>query len=204
MELKANNELRNREKYLEHYSVSDNSYMPEDHSIQAERTLPRLAWAIGTIMRQKFKSVIDMGTKDGYLVLSLSRQSIEAKGIDLSKDAIEIARERAKKFNLNAQFQVVGIEDYVDDKVYDCSCLLEVLDRVISPDEVLKKCATLSKNLLVTVPDYYGRFGWDDDRNKERLRIFKEPEFKKLLRKYGEIKEFNVIDGAYFAWVKLF
>jgi SAM-dependent methyltransferase len=202
MELKNNPELRDRDKYFEHYTESDKSYMPEEHSWQCEKTLPRLAWAMSVIGKEGFKSVIDLGTKDGYLVLSLSKYNVEAKGIDISRDAIEVARERAKKFNLNVDFQIVMIEDYFDEKKWDCSCLLEVIDRVIDPKVVLDKCREISDNLLLTTPDYYGRFGWDDSRNAERLRIYKEPELLALLKEYGEIKEMQILDGAFFVYLK--
>ena len=204
MELKNNPELRDSVKYFEHYTESDKSYMPEEHSWQCEKTLPRLAWAVSVIGKEGFKSVIDFGCKDGFLPLSLPKYNVEAKGIDISRDAIELGRERAKKFGLDVDFQIVTIEDYIDDKKWDCSCLLEVIDRVIDPKKVLNKCREVSDNLLLTTPDYYGRFGWDDNRNVERLRIYKEPEIKDLLKEYGEIKEFQILDGAYFIYLKFY
>jgi len=202
MDLQINDELKNWDKYIEHYSKSDGVYMPEEHCWQCERTLPRLAWAVSVIVKKGYKSVIDFGSKDGYLPLTLSRIGVEAKGVDLAKDAIEMARERNTKFGTQAQFQVVAIEDYLPEKKYDCAVLFEVIDRVISPKKVLDKCKESADSLLLSTPDYYGRFGWDDRiRNLERLRIYKEPELIKLLEKYGKIEEFTIADGAMFVHV---
>lgn len=204
MELKRNKELRNKRENFKHYRKSDGSFMPAELSIKSHEAIPRLAWVAHKVEENKWKSILDVGCKDGYLTLTLSAMGISATGIDIARDAIKEAQRRASKLRLQAQFQAIAIEDYITDDHYDALALLEVMDRVVDPKEVLSKCSRLADNILISTPNYYGRFGWNDKkRNTDRLRIYKEEELKELCKSYGNIEEFDILDSAFIVHISV-
>ena len=76
--------------------------------------------------RAKGKKAVDLGTGTGTAALNLSRKGFSVVGYDLSKTAIEMAKDNAKKLNLSIDFEVADITtikttekvDLVIDRVY--------------------------------------------------------------------------------------
>ena len=202
MELK--NKYSKPEENYKYHLKGDGVWMPEEFAFKCYNTLPRLRWAFDKIVDSKAKSLLDVGGKDMYLSLTMAKEGLKVVGIDPTREAVKEARTRKEKFEqatgvkLDAEFEDVMIEDYVTDQQFDIIALLDVLDRVIDPDIVMKKLKKLGKKVLISLPDYYQRFGFDDKkRNLDRVRIYKEDEIKKFLKKYGKIEDFIIADGEF-------
>ena len=67
------------------------------------------------------KEILDIGTGSGCIAISLAKNSPNAKvsAIDISEDALKVARENAKLNNVDINFINADIFDYQTDKKYD-------------------------------------------------------------------------------------
>ena len=67
------------------------------------------------------KEILDIGTGSGCIAISLAKNLPNAKvsAIDISEDALEVARENAKLNNVDIDFINADIFDYKSEKKYD-------------------------------------------------------------------------------------
>jgi 2-polyprenyl-3-methyl-5-hydroxy-6-metoxy-1,4-benzoquinol methylase len=129
------------EEYDEFYS--DHYFQPLEKPFDAHRFIPRVAWALDVAKEFKPKNVLDLGCLDGFASLTIAKHCPGVKfikGVDLSKDGIEIATERAKELNVASDYEQGTIEDYLErtKTKFDLIMLFEVIEHVKSPRELLK------------------------------------------------------------------
>ena len=62
--------------------------------------------------------VLDVGTGSGCIAIALKKRhpEWEIKGIDISEEAIEVAKENAKRNDVNVEFKVADIFDFTGEK----------------------------------------------------------------------------------------
>jgi 2-polyprenyl-3-methyl-5-hydroxy-6-metoxy-1,4-benzoquinol methylase len=191
-----NKKLQNKKNNREHYTKSDGHFMPLQQAMKAHQHIDRIAWARQKIHELESTYHLDVGCKDGYLCLTLAAEGIECLGLDPCEDAIEEALFKASQAKLDCSFRAGFIEDLPQPAfTFDTVSALEVLEHVVDPKPVLEKLARLAHFVLISTPDYYGRHGWEDaENNEEHVRIYKQSELEKVIKKYGEIKESVVRD----------
>lgn len=94
---------------------------------------------------RSFKRNLDICCGTGKLCNFFKENGIETKGVDLSKEMIDIARENYPEI----EFTVSDASEYQDDEKYDfITCTDDALNHITEPD-VLKKIIKNVNNLLV-------------------------------------------------------
>ena len=199
MELK-DRELTDVKKNKEYYGKSDGNYMSRENAFYAHRVLDRIAWARKWVHEVASRTHIDVGCKDGYLCLTLSAEGVECVGIDPSEDAIDEARLRVAEEFRNIAVEptfIIGTgEDLPEGVKADTVSCLEVIEHVVSPEQLLEKLSSVGSYVLICTPDIHGKHGLKDaDRNPEHLRLYSKDELEELVKKYGTILESVIQDG---------
>lgn len=97
-------------------------------------------------------SLLDLACGDGLMTSMFAQHFERVVGVDASKTHIAEARRRAP----NAHFFESLIEDFETDEKFDAVFLLDILEHVIDPVEVLRKAATFLSpggRLIAHVPN---------------------------------------------------
>ncbi len=183
----------------------------EEYATKADIVYPRFEWLTKSVLRQKAKTLIDLGCADGYTCLTLQDKGVKCTGYNLYKPSIDIARKRAKKLKLNSTF----IHDDLFNATgkYDAVVLMEVLEHLPDPVKAIKHCMGLvadggSFYISTPSPDHEGikqhkaekgrkPNDWDDGLPSGHLRIFSKEDMLNLLKPYT-IKQFLVDEQGCF------
>lgn len=95
----------------------------------------------------KNKSIIDVGCGGGLLCEKLISKDTRVKGIDMSKNAIEIAKTHQTINNLKIDYELINLEDLINksDERYDALTCLELIEHVPNPEKLIKDCVEITK-----------------------------------------------------------
>lgn len=150
------------ENYNSFYEAHKFEPLDEHTALHVDLVLPRAAWAVDVADEIEAESLLDLCCLDGFVALTLANKlGISATGVDLSEPGIKLAKERAHKFQLPAQFFQMAIEDYNGSKV-DMITLFEAIEHFTDVDkvmEVIKQHLKPGGTLLVSTPDAEGHYG---------------------------------------------
>lgn len=91
--------------------------------------------------------VLDVGCGGGILSEALARHGAQVIGIDLSQQAIEVARQHAKEQGLAIEYRYQSAEALADEmpEQFDVVTCLEMLEHVPQPQVVVQACARAVK-----------------------------------------------------------
>ena len=89
-------------------------------------------------------SLLDLGCGGGLICEPLSRIGMKVTGIDFVKENIKIAKDHAKKSNLQIDYLYQDLENLKIQRKYDIILMLEVIEHL----EDFKKIINKNKNLL--------------------------------------------------------
>lgn len=106
----------------------------------------RLQWLKEHCNLQNQKA-IDIGCGGGILTESLALSGAQAKGIDLSKKALQVAKLHALEKGVAVDYEFIGAEDLAlrEPGLYDVVTCMEMLEHVPDPKSVVQACADLAK-----------------------------------------------------------
>jgi len=110
----------------------------------------------------KDKTLIDVGCGGGLLCENLAEHSKEVKGIDMSNEAIEIAKTHQTLKNLKIDYEEIALESLLkkSKKKYDVLTCMELVEHVPDPEKLIKDCfkitnrkadlffSTLNRNII--------------------------------------------------------
>ena len=95
------------------------------------------------------KTLIDVGCGGGLLCENLASITKEVKGIDMSKDAIEIAKTHQTIKNLKIDYEAISLDSLLEKskKKYDVLTCMELVEHVPNPEKLIEDCINVtSKN----------------------------------------------------------
>ena len=188
------------EKYEEFYEHHYFEPIPEQLATKVHEVIPRFGWAVDQIEELGAKTLLDLGCLDGSFALSVANElGLEVVGVDLTKDGIDLALERASKFNLPAKFYQGFCEDWLEKFIeegrkFDVVTFFELIEHVEDVQRVLKlidQVLAPSGSVLVSTPDFESPlFGADDEANTCHIRLYTTAkEDYERANKYGTVRK---------------
>ncbi|HLB57560.1 MAG TPA: bifunctional 2-polyprenyl-6-hydroxyphenol methylase/3-demethylubiquinol 3-O-methyltransferase UbiG, partial [Gammaproteobacteria bacterium] len=93
------------------------------------------------------KTVIDIGCGGGLLTEGMARLGAIVTGVDMSENALNIAKLHQDKSHLKIDYLLTTAEKIADERPaqFDVVTCLELLEHVPDPLAIVKACATLVK-----------------------------------------------------------
>lgn len=187
----------NYEEFYEHHYFEP---IPESAALTINEVIPRFGWAFDKIEELGAKTLLDLGCLDGSFALSVADQlGVKVTGVDLTKDGIKLAKERAKAHNLPATFYQGFVEDWLEkfatgNLKFDVITFFEIIEHVEDVQRCLKlidKVLAPGGSVLVSTPDFESPlFGADDEVNKCHIRLYTTAdEDYERANKYGTVRK---------------
>jgi len=154
----------------------------------------------------KDKTLIDVGCGGGLLCENLAEHSKEVKGIDMSNEAIEIAKTHQTLKNLKIDYEGIALESLLKNskKKYDVLTCMELVEHVPDPEKLIKDCvkitnrkadlffSTLNRNLISYIVAIIGAeyiLSILPKGTHKYEKFIKPSEFSKILRSNDLIVE---------------
>lgn len=169
------------------------------HPLDVLSNLENTYWAVREALRKsspdnkKDISILEIGSGLGYLTYSLNMAGYKTIGLDLSKEAIEKAKERYGNFYEAGDLFVVA---NTKANLYDCVIMTELIEHVENPKAFIEASLSLLKDggkLIITTPNKTkSKKGiiWQSDVPPVHLWWFAEESFIKLFDSLGKSCEF--------------
>ena len=169
----------------------------------------------------KDKTLIDVGCGGGLLCENLAEHSKEVKGIDMSNEAIKIAKTHQSLKNLKIDYEEIALESLLKkSKIkYDVLTCMELVEHVPDPEKLIKDCvkitnrkadlffSTLNRNLISYIIAIIGAeyiLSILPKGTHKYEKFIKPSEFSKILRSNDLIVEdikgisFNLLTNKFF------
>ena len=150
------------------------------------------------------KEVLDIGTGSGCIAISLTKNLHNAKvsALDVSNDALEVARENAELNNVNIEFIHADIFEYQSDKKYDV--IVSNPPYVLESEKMLMKQNVLNyePEIALFVDDinalkYYEsiiKFSLNNLNSQGQIFFETNENYKHELNKLAQNYEYNIIE----------
>jgi len=188
------------ERYEEFYENHSFVETDEEDAVNVHEIVPRFGWAFDVVEELKPRNLLDLGTLDGSFPLTIATHfDIPCVGVDLTKDGIGIAKERAKKLDLPCEFYQGTVEGQLvrlagEGAKFDMITAFELLEHVKDPDKLIELMdAVLAPggSVLVSTPAFESPlYGKDDEQNKCHIRLYTTAdEDYEEENKYGHVRK---------------
>jgi release factor glutamine methyltransferase len=150
------------------------------------------------------KEILDIGTGSGCIAISLAKNLPNAKvsALDISKDALEIAKENAKSNNVDIEFINADIFEYKSEKKYDI--IVSNPPYVLESEKMLMKQNVLNyePEIALFVDDinalkYYEsviKFSLNNLNPQGQIFFETNENYKDELNKLAQNYEYNIIE----------
>jgi len=141
---------------------------------------PRYLRVEEEIRRGNYKKILDVGCYEGHFSIGLGAQNPDTQiaGVDIASTNIKIANE------LNRYPNICFVQGFAEDvsnlfpaKSFDLIMLLEILEHVISVEEVLGAAFSVLKDggrIVITVPAEEDHHDQSHDEHDEHVRFFSD------------------------------
>ncbi|MDA7481162.1 class I SAM-dependent methyltransferase [Candidatus Pelagibacter ubique] len=122
---------------------------------QADNSFSYLFKSLDYILEKELKnknSLLDIGCGNGYLTKKLSEKFIKVIAVDNSNSAVQQAK---KDYEGNINFNFGNLEDLKISDKFDCITLIEVIEHLYSPDNLLKNISEIcdeNTKIIISTP----------------------------------------------------
>lgn len=186
--------------YDEFYSHHQFKETSDDDAENVHEIVPRFGWGYDMVDQLRPRNLLDLGTLDGSFPITIAKHfGIPTVGVDLTKDGILLAVERALKLGLNATFYQGTIEDWLEQfaaegREFDMITCFEVIEHVKDPTRLIKLIDGVlapGGSVLFSTPDFESpMYGKDDEENKCHVRLYTtSPEDYEAVNKHGNVRK---------------
>jgi SAM-dependent methyltransferase len=86
-------------------------------------------------------SILDVGCGGGWTTAFLAEAGYSPVGVDIAPAALAIARERATRWTIDAEFIEADMEDFRLDRIFDAALVYDALHHCDRPDTVVANVA---------------------------------------------------------------
>jgi 2-polyprenyl-3-methyl-5-hydroxy-6-metoxy-1,4-benzoquinol methylase/glycosyltransferase involved in cell wall biosynthesis len=213
--------LVDRKEYIKLYQETEEWIPAQDKWILDEDPpgLDRYKWILGRLQKAlpNGGTILDVGCGEGHHSLLYAKHGYQVVGVDIDPRRVQLANERAEKWNLDAKFIQGFFEDMHTDRMehpfkpgrnweheFDAVVCSEVVEHVQDPAYLLGclgDCAKDGAPILITTPDE--AFDKGDKTKKDNhdaalhVRVYTQETFEALLKSNPE---FNVVESHFVAW----
>lgn len=188
--------------YQKNYGMLGEDQIPDCEKIEprsiikdASSRYDRYAWIVAEFKSEKPQTYLDLACYVGSLVTTASSLGIKATGVDMTKRAIEVARERALSEKLDCTFICDDALTFKSEP-FDMVSAFEVIEHVPDPVNFIQHISNLSKGwVYITTPcgaygdgePNMGRWEWDGVELHVRghVRVFTKASLFKLIDECG-------------------
>lgn len=164
---------------------------PQDISYDVVSSESRRWWNAYWVMYTKLrkedlsqKKVLIVGCGAGEDALRIAKMGATVYASDISKDMLQIAKDRAKSENLNIEFDEMPAEDFqYEDNFFDIVIARDVLHHVDIP-KAMKEIQRVSKNgALFVVNEMYSHSFAEKIRRSKLVENYLYPKMRDLIYK---------------------
>lgn len=186
------------DKYEDFYEHHYFQPLSEDVAFKVNEYIPRFGWAFDKIEELKAQNLLDVGCLDGSFAISVARQlGIPVAGVDLTADGVRLAKERADRLGVVANFYQGAAEKVLSgfeadsfdvvtafeiiEHVEDVPVFLAAIERVVKPGGAI----------LLSTPEFEGPiYGLDDEQNTCHVRLYtmQDTDYEKE-NKFGHVRK---------------
>ncbi|MBN1618310.1 class I SAM-dependent methyltransferase [Candidatus Dojkabacteria bacterium] len=187
------------DRYAEYKKNIKKSDDPLGYLSEREETY----WAIYNVLNEikdKSLKILEVGCGQGYLTYAISKKGFNIRGVDISENAIRLAKESFG--DLYEVADVLKLSE-TSSKKYDVIIATELIEHLEHPDAFMnafQKMLNPGGRLILTTPNK-SLFGvnviWDTDLPPVHLWWFSENSMKIMAQKYGfdvnfvDFREYN-------------
>ena len=190
------------------YVLGKTSFMDLEFKVNSSVLIPRpeTEELVRLMLKEDLdgKEILDIGTGSGCIAISLAKNLPNAKvsALDISKDALEIAKENAKSNNVDIEFINADIFEYKSEKKYDI--IVSNPPYVLESEKMLMKQNVLNyePEIALFVDDtnalkYYEsviKFSLNNLNPQGQIFFETNENYKDELNKLAQNYEYNIIE----------